>query len=518
MKKKFGKRLGMSTPAVMLFMISFAGVSMYVASSTMQSDKHSDRTASKSQADLLAESAVNDLYDRIRAQMWADQTYPFSISNGSLSGESRSGSIVLGSYTARVVSMTRNIADVGNSPPVRRINYTFVLEGTGTSQYGVVSRKQAKFLAVMEYNLQSITNIINQAPPADKITFPAGAVVANGKVIMKTSGGFRTFSPDGLKGHVIGNGGIQWDPNGTKSTNRSPNVMDTQGLMMTPARSFDWTVSDAGIGNANGTINYRTPVVSSTPGLPNVAANSVVKLAQDVGFANSAKVDLWTNNWRTTTTKPSAYRFNGGLKSNTMSGRPGDGWKVIETPAYIDGDLEVTAGDLLRLVPTSSNPTENIVYVSGNVKNVGQLMNLGVTLVVNGKYIGKHPGEYKLDTNGSPYPTRSKVLQNSALISVNTADDAIDYQHETTATTGLIYAAKGGMKIKKSPELNGMILAYKDIEVETNNSFVVRYEPDAASAGDFDPGLLTQINVSLVPAGVRSPFNPSKLTEWLTLK
>jgi len=194
---------------------------------------------------------------------------------------------------------------------------------------------------------------------------------------------------------------------------------------------------------------------------------------------------------------------------------------MLPAPARIDGNLLVEGGQTLRLVPTSDNPAENVIYVTGDVSNLGQIMNLGVKVVVVGKYSDSATSEYKLDLQDSKYATRPELLRNSGLISLAKRKDAIEITSNSTATTGLMYAAKGGININSSnAELRGILVAggrgaFGGINVQPGggNSFVVHYEPDAAQWGSYsDVTTETQVTYSL--GDLRTPFSPEKIRNW----
>ena len=517
---RFTKR-GLSMPTVLIFLMGFAMVGMTVMSLSVNTDKNSDRSNSKVQATLLAESGMYDLYDRIRSQMWADGSYPFSISNTNLTADTRLGKKVLGSYTARVINATSTIEDVVvNGSTIRRQNWSFDIGAVGTADSGIKSEVQGHFTGTTDLALQSITKV-TAAPKAGKIYFPAAAIVANGQVKMTTDQGVRTTSADGHSAHVIGNKGMSWQTqSGSKAVNANTSVIDIQGMYMTGQTALSTTLSSSGLGNSGTTKNYRSPAIVGVPGLPDTPANTIVGLPRDVPFADQATTQTWINNWKETTAKPEATRFMGSLDATAVAQRPADQWRVLETPAYIDGDLKIPAGTQLRLLPKSSNPTENVVYIRGNVENLGELINLGVTVVVVGKYSDGPNAQYRLDTQGSPYPDRKSVLQNSAFVSVNSDAEAIQFTSDVPVTTGVVYSARGGIQVTGSLEINGMVLAYKDIDVapQGGKSFVVNYERDAAGLGDFDPSKLAKIDISLVPAGIANPFLPSPITNWIQVR
>ncbi len=511
----------MSMPTVLIFLMGFSMVGITVMSLTVSTDRNSDRSSSKVQATLLAESGMVDMYDRIRTQMWADGSYPFTISSTNMAANSYTGNRVLGSYTARVISASSSDEDVVvNGTTVRRKTWVFEIGAVGIADKGIRSEINGRFTGTTDFALQRITNV-TLVPGASQIFLPSGAIVANSQVNMVTDQGLRVTSPDGVSGHIIGNKGLSWQTQtGSKNTVQHSNVLDAQGLFMVNQASLATTLSPNGIGNHKAYKNYTSPAIVGVEGLPDNPANTVVGLSRDVKFADQATTQTWINNWKQTTAATGANRFMGNLRATDIPERPADSWRVLETPAYIDGDLNVPSNTQLRLMPKSSNPAENVVYVRGDIRNMGNLLNLGAIVVVEGKYLDGPDGLYRLDNQGSPYTDRKTLLQNAAFVSVNPSDDAFKFTSRGSATTGLIYAARGGIEVVGDLTFNGLMLAYKNIYIgpKGGGTFTVNFEPDAAKRGEFYRQPTEQINVTFVPNGVARQFLPSPITNWVQPK
>jgi hypothetical protein len=90
----------------------------------------------------------------------------------------------------------------------------------------------------------------------------------------------------------------------------------------------------------------------------------------------------------------------------------------------------------------------------------------------------------------------------------------------------LIYALKGGIKVKSSnAEFTGMLLSGGtgttggiDITPGGGASFVVKFDPNAATGGNLSIDASSVIDMNYVPAGVASNYNSTKLSGWVRLK
>lgn len=522
--KRHHRIKGSSTPVVLMFIGGFAMIGYSVLDMNNVNERTSLKASQKVQATNLAESGVQQLFDSIRRQMQANNTYPMSINTTNYSAPTSAGTIVLGQYNARLLNVDTQMRDVNGR---RQTTYIYDVEGLGVVN-GISSTIRAQFSGTVVHYLEEIRQNVGGVRNADQIYFPAAAIAAAETVEIETDQGLRTYSPDGKSGHILANKGISWNPKGGASKNGfvNPNILDVQGMILVHRDQKGRTEGPTGIGNSNGKKNYRTPIISSGGGLPAIGADSVYGMDAEVGFASETVVNNWKNNWISTTAKTGSTRYTRSIKSDEVPQRPGDQWRVIPTPAYIDGDLEVLPGQQLRLMPSSSNNVENIVYVKGKVKNMGALLNLGVTLVIEDGYEDGPTSEYKLDTQGTPYNTRKKVLQASSLVCLKKSSEAIKIKTNSSALTGVMYAANGGISVESSnAELSGMLVAGGRggnggvrIKPGGGSSFVVRYEPDAAGAGDFDPKLYQNINLSYRTTTVAQGFQPSNISKWVQVK
>lgn len=516
----------MSTALILVFLMGFVVVGTMTLTASMNSNRGADRSTQSLQAMNLAEAGIQAMYDTIRTNMVANNTYPFEITSTEMTSNHRGSTQSMGRYVARVVDMQSSQEDIGPDHDRDRVtNYTFVVESTGVAPDGISYRMRARFVASRGQNLVRQETVIREGPPTGQFYFPSGAILSNTRVEMVTNTGIRTFSPDGRSGHVVANEGIVWSTaTGNKSSNVNPNVIDIQGQYIVHQDAEAFTRSSGGLGNSNGRVNYRSPSTNGMNGWPDMPANSVIAARDRVSFASSGEVDTWVNEWRARVARPDAQRFTqANLSSNDVPQRQGDQWRVIRAPAYLDGNLNIENGQQVRFIPSSSDPRDNVIYVRGNVTNMGQLLNLGVKVVIEGQYNDSPSAEYRLDTQGSPFGTMPRILQHSALISVNQSSSAIRFSTNSSVTTGLIYSAKGGIRVDSAnAEFRGMLVAggtgnNGGIEIRPGggNSFVVHMTPEAAIPADIDAGMTRIVDVNYVPSSVAWAFSPSPLRDWV---
>lgn len=535
---QLSRKAGVGTPAVMLFMVGISVVGVSMMSLTSGIDKNGGRSAEVASAKVLAESGIEALYDQVRTDLRTTNGYPFTLPQKTVTLDGKT----FGRYSARVVNAEISIADIPEgSGKFRRTTYTFELEGFGqTEETLATSKLRAKFTGTIEQNLQKIITSTRAGSDAGKIFFPSSALASAGRIAIETDGQFKTVASDGKSGHILANQGITWNPPGGKAriTNRPLSV---QGAVATYKDAYDYTVGPSGLGNPNGTVNFTTPLSAVVGLLPVPVADTVVRLTNPINFANATTVGTWEKNWQETASRTTATRYDGKLSASTLSttaiatatavvsaaedldGNPSDSQiltKVLRAPAHITGDLDLGSLDVLRLLPTSSNPAENVIYVDGNVKNAGRLLNLGVKLVVRGKYNDEPGAKYEVSEAGSPFGSRSSVLNNAALISTSSSNPSISFSTSSSATTGLVYATRGGIDITSSNvEFSGVMIGTAGITVRPRNGGDVtfRFEKDAASPGAFSGNITTAVDTSYTPSGTRTPFTPNRIKEWSEL-
>jgi len=527
--KKLSKKSGIGTPTILAITGGMVLMGMGLSSLTVVSDSHMSRTGSKAQATDLAESGIHILYDSIQTKMRENNTYPTTLPETELAYTTRTAtSRRAGWYAANVVSATvtdERVASGDGNEAIRK-TYTFVIEGIGRAHNGVESVVRAKYQAVVdEASDNYLVTVDGPQSEGNGIPFSVcpGAIMSNAAIRMTTNQGIRTYSPSN-DAHIVANKGIEWNPaSGSKSSFSNPNVIDIQGQYQVPgsaeyAHIYDFTVGPSGLGNGS-LKNYRSPYYAATSDNPELTANTVARRQYPRPYPSQTMFDGWQVEWTDHAQKGTNYASS--LNSSSM---PPDsvGNKIIKAPTYITGDLLVTGGEEIKLMPTSDKPWENIVYVKGDVKNLGQLTNLGVTLVFEGKYSDHSSSEYRTDTVGSLYTSANDVTAHANFISLNPAADAISFKTNSSSKTGLIYAARGGIQVTGSPEFTGKIVAAGDQDIqiapEGGESFVVHYDPHCGGNRHVLGSAETSWKVTLPVGTVVKQYDAGRMTDWLQVK
>jgi hypothetical protein len=512
---------GFTTAATLSFLFCFSMIGMGMGSMTTTQHVNARRTADRQQSSALAESGMNVLFESIRSDMNTDGSYSSAIPVTNVTLIRGGNTVKVGSYSARILDVQMTSTDYGGDWDKRRsFVYTFRIEGTGRTWDGFTTKLIANFTGTIE---RALVRTETGGPSGDLLQqnvywFPMVAMVSIEKVNIATNGGVRTYAPDGLSGHIMANKGVSlW---GAKSGTSNPNVVDIQGQFLVPQGSaYDWTVSKDGLENPNGSKNYRSPSLAADGGFSGNPANTVLRMPGEVNFADEAEVNDWRGKWNTIVAKPTSTKYTSTLKTQDVAPRPGDGWKVITTPAVIDGDLEVASGEALRLLPSSSNPKNNVLVVRGNVKNLGALLNLGVTIVMEGKYTDGPSSEYKVSSDGSLFANDDLVAQRAGFISTAKEKEAFRFRTNSSARTGLIYAALGGIQVEgANVEFTGSLVAGGrggdggiDINPGGGNSFVVRYDSWAVNGGSLEITEPAEVEVTYNLGGITRGFQPTKL-------
>lgn len=506
---------GVGLPSTLVMIVCGSIVATAVLGLSLSSIKTSHRSVDKAQATALAESGVQLLYENIRKQMKADMTYPSTLASTKAYVTREGQQFEIGSYSARVVDLSQTSEDIlqpgGTTKIGQRDRFVYLLEGEGTSKDGITSKVRSSFTAVVEYSITAGTG--------GNFSIGPGAIISNSKVNIVTNGGFRTYEPGGTNtAHVIGNDGITWqNTGGPRVCVFDPNILDIQGgFLTTEGPAYTLTTSTDGLFNENGTTNYVSKEMTETTMTFASAPNTVGKLISPVKFPTATQVESLRQGWFNTATASGSQIWSGGADSASMPQREGDQWRIIQAPAYLDGDLDVKNGDVVRLMP-NGDPSKNIVFIRGNVKNAGQLMNLGVTVVMEGKYTDSNWSEYKLDSQGSPM-SDNEIMAKACFLSVNEGRDAFNFSTNAAMKTGLVYSMRGGIEVRGSGEFTGALFAggqgdtgVIDIDPVGDYSFVVKYDPLCASPRDF--------GVAGPPVTTLSkPFEPGKLKGWVQVK
>lgn len=518
------RQSGMTIVPVMTFIIGFSAVGVSIMAMTGTQTREVRNAADKWQADGLASTAANLMYEQIRQQMIADQSYPFTLAEQTQKiTPPGGGEEVLGKCSARLVGTRLVETDISGK---RKQLFYFTVEGTGVSQSGRKSVARVEFRGEIWRHLVPKSIYSNNGAP-DSIWFPTGAIVANGTVKMTTNRGVKTASTNG-DAHIVGNGGLSWKPtSGSKSGVTKSDMVDCQGFFLVPeGNAYNTTQSDAGIGNSNGTKNFKSLPAKAQGTFPGAEANSVIKLNGSAAFPDEKTVNTWAADYLNSASVAISTKYASGCSSTDLKPRGSDGQVGIQSPALITGDLNVAGGATVHLWPGSTNPKKNIVYVKGNVKNLGNIVNHGCTLIFEQTYEDAPDAQYTIQEESLTFKTKEEAVMKSALISLKKSSDAFKFHTSRSATTGLVYAMKGGIQLDGSnAQFTGMLLAggvgaTGDIDIKPSGgaAFEVNYESYSATGGNVVMDSASLVNTSFVAGNVANAFTPTKLFSWNWIK
>ncbi|MCB0824797.1 MAG: hypothetical protein KDC26_01290 [Armatimonadetes bacterium] len=536
---KYSKRLGNALPMAMMFFMVVGVVTIAAIGVTQTADRMAERGVQKTQATALAETAVNLLYDEIIRKIATGQSAPASLGSTSVTvfdGVTKTAGTYNGTVLDTQVS-TKTPAP-GQADGTIEYTYNFLIQGVGQAPNGVQSEVRASFTAKL------VTNDPSSGVGAGQWKIYPGAIQSATTVDIVTNQGVRTMDSAAIdkEAHVIANKGVTWLPySGSKNTYVNPNILDFEGHVLVasqPDNTFvDMTKGVNGLGNPNGMKNYRTAAAHLNGSDPyTVNKDEITAMGQPRSFPKAADVQSYKTIWLNETAgNPAATKFTPSTGTSVKwSDVPANanGQKVIQAPAYIDGDLDLASGQLLKMRPCAACPEDNIVYVKGKISNAGMLYNLGVTLVAEEGYSDAAAAEYKVDQQDSPFPDLPTVYSNSALISLSPYTDGITISSNSTSRYGMVMSALGGIKITGNLEVNGILVSagnaadpyYEkvpavanrvkggkvDIKPNNGNSFVVQYVREASNYKI--PGY------NMVVGTVATSFNAEPLRDWVTKK
>lgn len=489
-------------------MISVVGVSLTLATTA---NKGAVRGGERFQAQLLAESGARDMYAQIRRQMNASGEYSMSLSSTELKNSDGQS---VGTYEGKVVEVLESTQDIDkNGARVRQTNYTFVLEGTGLTSKGMTSTVRTQFTAITEHGLKKIETRTKTTDVPTQIYYPIAAMSSNQRINFLTSKKLTVSTKDNKSAHILANDGIVWDPKDDRED--YSDLLNFSGQVVVHKSAYEFTGSTNGLGIGKDKYVFTSPAAEAKSD-----PNQLWFTEKRINFADEKAVAAWDARWRKVTTAADATIYDKSVSSATLPGA--SGVKTLSAPMYIEGDLTVAAGETLKLMPTSSNPAKNFIYVSGDVKNLGALQNLGVKIVVVGKYDEDKKASYQVTETGSPFSTKQRVLQNSALLSMAKSPDAIQFKGEKDATTGLVYSLLGGIKID-APNGRTMSGAYVaggsgndgGITVTAKSSSVkFNFEVDATKPAELDLSSLDKIDITYEKGSTVTAFTPQRPTNW----
>ncbi len=531
------RQAGIGTPTAIFLVGGLAAVGLGVASLTGVAESNGGKSVDTAAARSLAESGVQTLYAKIRKEVREGSEAPGVLPDTMLS-DPADEQRTLGLYSSRVLSadVTTSEVNMGDGSVATRTTTVYTIEGRGRVR-NAQGRVRARFVATIDRSNGRYRDdtIVNPEGEGNGVPFSVcpGAISSNGRVLLRTDGGFRTVSTD-KTGDIVANKGIVWAPySGAKTGIRTTNLIELQGQFQVPgsaeyAHIYDQTVGPDGLGNSNGSKNYRSPRFNETPDNPALEADTVARRLHPRPYPNTDMFSGWDAEWREKTS--AANNFPGSIDTANYGHTDPSGATVLTTPAYINGDLIVRAGATLKLAPHSDQPWKNVIYVNGNVKNLASLRNLGVTLVIRGKYSDGAASEYSVDPSGPRYTDEGTVMAKANMVSLNPAADAVTFTTDRPQKTGLVYATHGGIRVLgQSPDITGKLNAAGSndaagifIEPRNGTAATLRYDPRCGGNRHIVPSAETTTSTvrrTLVePGTVVRPFDPGRLEGWTLLK
>ncbi len=498
-------------------------------------DNMVQRGVQKTQATALAETGVQVMYDRIVRGLATNTNPPTSISRTNLSSSFDGRTKRLGQYWARVVDarVDRETPAPGFGEGSWLYKYSFRIKGFGEAPNGVRSVTVATFTGE-----RVLTEDVGDQVSIQWDEYP-GAIQTGNVVTFITNGSVATRDPSGedKEAHVVGNRGIVWMPKGSSKIGfTQPDLIDVQGhLLVASEPTSDYVNLSrgvSGLGNPNGLKNYQSWGPNfKRPANYTAVPNEVTPMGQPMRFADRNEVTAWIANWRTTAqTGPNL----------TISSVPTGSRMVLEAPVHISANtFTVNSGSVLVLKPGSDDPTQNVVYISGSVRNLGAIVNCGVQLVIRQDYEDAPTASYELSANEPEtqvYSSLREVYANASLIANGTFADTIRITSNESSRYGLVYAPQGGIAVTGSLEMNGILRSNPE-PLAPSVRWPWRFDYGVPSSS-IEPGVLiapkgslpVSINyvreASLVsfphmavnPDLILDPFQASRLANWTQLQ
>ncbi len=419
-------------------------------------DNMVQRGVQKTQATALAETGVQVMYDRIIRGMANNTNPPSSLPRTGLSSTFDGRSKQLGRYWAQVVDarVDRETPAPGYGPGSWLYKYSFRIKGFGEAPNGVRSETVATFTGE-----RVLSEDVGDQISIQWDEYP-GAIQTGNVVTFVTNGSVATRDPSGedKEAHVVGNRGIVWMPTvASKSGFTQPDLIDVQGHLLVASEPTSNYVNlsrgVSGLGNPNGLKNYQSWGPNfKRPASYTAVPNEVTPMGQPMRFAGRNEVTAWIADWRSTALAG---------KSLVVSNVPTGSRMVLEAPVHVTANMfTVNAGSVLVLKPGSEDPTQNVVYISGSVRNLGAIINCGVQLVIRQDYEDVPTASYELSANepeSQVYSSLREVYANSSLIANGTFADTIRISSDQDSRYGLVYATQGGIAVTGSLELNGIL-------------------------------------------------------------
>ncbi len=514
MRRRRTKQAGMSLVTVMFFIGGISLIAISGLALATMGNRMAFRSESKIASNTLAESGINHLYDEVRRQMQASNTYPESVS-GSLGTDLDGGGTPVGTYTAVVENMTTKEVSTGMGV---QTEWTFIVRGTGRAANGAESVVTARFTAI---GAAGTSQVDAPADPFGLFMFSPGAVQSNGPIEFRSDEGFNAKDPNNSKypsAHIVSNAGITWSTVSKAKTDISSSSFFTvEGMIMAPnmptATPYDVTIAKTGMNNPNGKINYSTTSYNGTQAylagsnlgrlveyfeelalstanmklLGDVATTTTTMLADASSgkvkssgseltaipkkwyMPTKSQVDTWEGQWFARVHAADSTQICGDLNSSEYTPDK-NGVVTIKTPLVVHGNINIQAGTKVKFLGTSAIEADNVIYTTGDITNEGSIVNAGVTLVSNGRYSDTPTSKYSvqlsfdagdprsvrlkkaiLPENDDPsVDARRKMLNASSLVSLLQDKEAIRMASSQNSAIGLVYAARGGIAVTSS--------------------------------------------------------------------
>lgn len=419
-------------------------------------DNMVQRGVQKTQATALAETGVQVLYDRVVRNLATNTNPPTALSRTQMSSSFDGQTKRLGHYWAEIVDarVERESPAPGFGAGSWLYRYTFRVKGFGEAPNGVRSETVASFTGE-----RVLSEDVGDQISVQWDEYP-GAIQTGNVVSFITDGSIATRDPSGedKEAHVVGNKGIVWAPRSTAKTGfTQPDLIDVQGHLLVASEPTSAYVNlsrgVSGLGNPNGMKNYQ----SWGPNFRRPASyipvpNEVTAMGQPMRFSDHTEVASWINNWQNTALAGSTIASQGVPTGSRI---------VLETPVLISRrTFTVSPGSVLVLKPGSDDPTQNVVFFSGDVNNLGTIINCGTQMIVSGHYQDSPNATYELSASvpeAEVFTSLREVYANSSLVSNSDLNDAIVISSNQDSRYGLVYATQGGIVVTGSLELNGIL-------------------------------------------------------------
>jgi len=445
-------------------------------------------------------------------------------------GATNTPAVTDGTYSARVVSVSSQNIDVAVAgvKAAVRTRTKFVIEGRGMAPNGVTE-------SVVRASFTALSERATVDTAAGTAGLESGAVLqSNAGVRLLTDGSLKLRDPSAplrTQAGILANGGIGWQTvsRARSSVTESTALDITQGQLFVPASphpAYSATTGTTGLGNDNGTTNFRTAtgsgVVSGLLGglTGSSTPTSVIGLSSMRRFPDASQASGWKTTW--TTAAKSGTGTIAGI-SHASQAPSSNGERRLTAPLYVDGDLSLSSTDALYLQPPTSSGSSKVIYVHGNVtlSDTARLYNRGVLLVVEGCYLDASDSAlYSLLGTGGPYALNTSGLYAAGgLVSLAAVPNAVPLNTSAAGPCGLIYAVSGGITVHGNTEARGAFVAgglgeYGGLSIEPRNgsAFTIWYRSEALEGrSDLKLGLTVSGTVTI-------PFTASQLSEWVQVK